>query len=369
MQKLKICLISLTIPPDRQDGAAKFFKGIYNYLKNQDHEVTLLTAKWDKELNDPNIIQIKIIKKRFLWLPHFLLGVFKYLRSHEFDIIHGNATKGSLPIILSNKKRFISTIHDLGPFETRFTLIPIEKNLTKLAVNKATKITTCSESIKRQIKKYIPKVNSNKIFNLYSAIEDKFKPYPEEAKILRSKLNLTGPILLYIGRIAKYKGVEEIIKAYYLAKKVIPNLNLVIGGKPDFSTQKSYQIWRKKYKDIKFIGFVNSKEIPIYYTMGDIFITYSYASEGFGLTPIEAIACGTPVICSSLSAYREVLKDNAVFVPPQKPELLAEAIIRLIKNDNLRENLVSKATNFIKRYSWEEVGRKLENLYRNFLNE
>ena len=369
MRKLNICLISLTIPPDRQDGAAKFFKGIYEYLKDQGHKVTLLTAKWDKEINDPNIYQIKIIKKRFLWLPHFLIGVFKYLRAHEFDIIHGNASKGALPIILSNKKKFIATIHDLGPFETRFTLIPIEKNLIKLAVKKATNITTCSGSIKKQIKYYIPEVNAEKIFNLYSAIEDKFKPYPEEAKYLKSKLNIEGPILLYLGRIAQYKGVDDIIKAYEIAKKVIPNLNLVIGGKPDFSSQKNYQIWKNKYQEIKFIGFVSPEEIPIYYTMADIFITYSYASEGFGLTPIEAIACGTPVICSSIPAYKEVLKDNAVFVPPRKPKLLAEDIIKLLKNDNLRKNLTLKAKEFIKRYSWEEVGKKLEKLYNNFLYE
>ena len=65
----------------------------------------------------------------------------KYLRTHQFDIIHGNGPKGALPIILSNKKRFITTIHDLGPFETRFTKIPFEKLLIKYVIKKATIIT------------------------------------------------------------------------------------------------------------------------------------------------------------------------------------------------------------------------------------
>jgi glycosyltransferase involved in cell wall biosynthesis len=367
MEKLNICLVSLTFAPDTQDGAAKFFNGIYNYLKNQGHNVKVITGKWNLELTDPNIIQLHLIRKRFLWFPQFNLSTIKYLKRHKFDVIHGNSPKGILPIILSNQKRFISTIHDLGPFETSFTRIPIEKFMIKLAVERSTYITTCSEFIRKEIKYYIPKVEINSITNLYSAIEDKYKPLPLKAKKLKQQLQIEGPIILYIGRIAKYKGVDDIIKAYRIAKKEIPNLNLVMGGKPDFYMEKIYQEWKQKYKDIHFVGFVSEKEIPIYYSMGDIFVTYSYASEGFGLTPIEAIACGTPVICSSMIAYKEVLQDNAIFVPPRNPEKLAEEIVSLLQNDSKREALIEKAQKFIKRYSWDSVGQKLEKTYYKFL--
>lgn len=368
MEKLNIVLVTLTFAPDTQDGAAKFFTGIYNYLKNQGHNVKVITGKWNINLSDPNIIQLNIIPKRFLWFPQFNLSTVKYLRTQEFDIIHGNSPKGILPIILSNQKRFISTIHDLGPFETSFTRIPIEKFIIKLAVERSTYITTCSDFIRKEIKDYIPKVDINTIFNLYSAIEDKYKPLPLEAKKLKQQLQIEGPIILYIGRIAKYKGVDNIIKAYKIAKKEIPNLNLVMGGKPDFYMEKIYQEWKQKYKDIHFVGFVSEKEIPVYYSMGDVFVTYSYASEGFGLTPIEAIACGTPVICSSMIAYKEVLQNNAIFVPPRNSQQLAKEIVSLLKDDSKREELIKKAQNFIKRYSWDSVGQKLEKVYYKFLD-
>lgn len=360
--KLNICLIALTIPPDSQDGEAKFFRGIYEYLKKR-HNVRLLTGKWNYELKDPNIIQLDIIRKRFLWFPQFNLKTIKYLRNHKFDIIHGNGPKGSLPIILANYKKFISTIHDMGPFETRFTRIPLERLLIKYVSQKSTYITTCSESIKKEIKYFIPKIDKNKIFNLYSAIEDKFKPYPAEAEILKSQMKIEGPVILYIGRITTYKGVKYLISAYKIAKKKISNLNLVIGGMPDFSMKKTYQKWKKKYSDIRFMGFIPQDQLPIYYSLGDVFITYSHASEGFGLTPIEAIACGTPVICSSIPAYKEVLKDNAIYVSPQSPELLAKEIINFIRDEELRKYLVVKAQKFIKRYTWDELGKKLEKLY------
>ncbi|MFX1238367.1 MAG: glycosyltransferase family 4 protein [Promethearchaeota archaeon] len=368
MKRLKICLISLTIPPDKQDGAAKFFRGIYEYLKKKGHHVILITGKWGVELTDPNIIQVKIIKKRFMWMPQFTMGVIKLLRSQEFDIVHGNAPKGTLPIILSRINKFITTIHDLGPFETKFSLIPIEKNLIKYVVKKATNITTCSESIRRQVKHYNPSVSLDKIVNLYSAIEEKYKPFPKEASALKKKLNISGPVLLYIGRIAHYKGIEDIINAYIIAKKEIPDITLVVGGKPDFTMKAKYEMWKRKYKDIKFVGFLSEKDIPVYYTMGDIFITYSHASEGFGLTPIEAIACGTPVICSLLPAYKEVLKNNAIFVPPKKPLLLAQKIVYYLKNPKEREKIIKEAQKFIQRYTWDEVGKKLEKIYYDFNN-
>ncbi|GAG75847.1 unnamed protein product, partial [marine sediment metagenome] len=191
---------------------------------------------------------------------------------------------------------------------------------------------------------------------------------PLEANKLKQQLQIEGPIILYIGRIAKYKGVDNIIKAYKIAKKEIPNLNLVMGGKPDFYMEKIYQEWKQKYKDIHFVGFVSEKEIPVYYSMGDVFVTYSYASEGFGLTPIEAIACGTPVICSSMIAYKEVLQNNAIFVPPRNSQQLAKEIVSLLKDDSKREALIKKAQNFIKRYSWDSVGQKLEKVYYKFLD-
>ena len=250
MEKLNICVVSLTLAPDSQDGAAKFLTGLYNYMKHQGHNVQAIPGKGNSDFKDPDIFQIEIIRKRFLWFPQFNFHAMKYLRSHNFDVIHGNGPKGVVPIILANKKRFISTIHDLGPFETEFTRIPIEKFLIKYTVKKSSFITTCAESIRKQIKYYIPHVNINQIFNLYSAIEDKYKPLPKKAQELKQKLNIEGPVLLYIGRIAKYKGILDIIRAYQIAKKQIPNLNLVLGGKPDFSMQKIYQGWRQKYTDI-----------------------------------------------------------------------------------------------------------------------
>ncbi|MHA1729467.1 MAG: glycosyltransferase family 4 protein [Promethearchaeota archaeon] len=87
MEKLKICHVSLTVFPDRKDGAAKFQRGIFNELKARGHDIILLTAKWGEGFKDPNIISINVPNSRFLWLPKFGLKFSRFLKKNNFDII------------------------------------------------------------------------------------------------------------------------------------------------------------------------------------------------------------------------------------------------------------------------------------------
>ncbi|NVM17790.1 MAG: glycosyltransferase family 4 protein [Candidatus Lokiarchaeota archaeon] len=367
MKKLKICLISLTVSPDGADGEAKVIRAHFEYLKQQGHNVKLITGKWNKDLGNPDIIQFDLIRKRFFWVPHFYYKVIKYLRTNNFDIIHANSAKAALPIILVGRKRFICTIHDFTPFETKLTTVPLERLLIKFISKRASKIMTVSNFVKREFLHYIPRIDRNKIATIYNGIEEKYKPYPLEAQRLKEKLHIQGPVLLYIGRIAPYKGVANIIEAYRLVKTENPNVNLVIGGKPDYLMEKEFNKWRETYKDVHFMGYLPEDEVPYYFSMGDIFLTYSSSSEGFGLTPLEAISCGTPVICSSILVYREILGDSALFVPPGDSLKLAEKIKILLNDIELRNNLVKKAQIFIKKYSWNSVGKRLEKEYLEFL--
>jgi glycosyltransferase involved in cell wall biosynthesis len=367
MNKLKICLVSLTASPDTADGEAKVVRALFDYLKNQGHNVKLITGMWNLNLNNPDIIQIKLTRKRFLWVFQFNYKITKYLKKKEFDIIHANSIKAALPIILSNKKKFICTIHDFTPFETKLTVIPFEKILTKVVSKKATYLITVSNFIKEKFSSFLPKIDKKRIVTIYNGIDTKFRPYPEEAKKLKEKLEITGPVLLYIGRIAPYKGVEHIINAYKITKVAIPNLNLIIGGTPDYIMEIKYEEWKKDHQDILFMGYIEENDLPIYYSMADVFITYSSSSEGFGLTSLEAIACGTPVICSDLKVFREVLQDNVLFVPAENPELLSKKIQSLINNETLRLNLINNAQILLNKYNWSNSGRELEQLYNKFL--
>jgi len=367
MEKLKLCHIALATYPDRKDGASKFQCGLYNELRNRGHDITLLTAKWGEGFQDQNIQTLEIPKLRFLWVPKFTMKYRSVLQKNDFDIIHSNGSRASLPIMFANKP-FIATIHDVGPFQTNFSRLPFVKWVERKNAQDAKRIITCAESNRAEISKYMG-AEIAKIFNVNSAVDPKFKPEPQKAKALREKLNLKGPVIYYVGRIEFYKGIADILAAYKLAKKDIPDLNLVIGGGATLTMQETVESWKREYPEVNFVGIVPDEEMSTYYSMADVFCTYSYASEGFGLTPVEALNCGTPVIASTMPAFKEVLQKYAYFVEPQQPQLLAQQFIQFFKNLDQGKQLVKDAQLFLQRYTWKNVGDLVENVYQGYLQE
>lgn len=361
MDKLKICHISLAAYPDHRDGSAKFERSIYEELKSRGHNISLLTVKWSEGFTDENIHTIDVPNSRFLWVPKYATFYRKYLKTHDFDIIHANGARGALPVILA-KKPYVTHIHDVGPFQASFSAIPGLKWLEKKNAQTASKIMCGAQSAKKEISHYM-NVNLDKIEVVSVGIEPGFQPAPKKGQELKENLGLDGPVMFFVGRIAFYKGVDDIIKAYNLAKKEIPDLRCVIGGKPTLKMGPAVERWKHDNPDVYFAGVIPDEELPTYYSMADMFITYSYASEGFGITPVESLSCGTPVICSNLSAYKEVLQDQAVFVEPQNPKLLAKNIIEQVKNPEIGLEKVRSAGPLLQKYSWKEVVNRIESVY------
>ncbi len=361
MDKLKICHISLAVFPDHKDGSANFERSIYEELKFRGHDITLLTGKWSEGFKDEHIHAIDVPNSRFLWVPKFSAYYRKYLKTHDFDIIHANGARGALPVILA-KKPYVTHIHDVGPFQASFSTMPGLKWLEKKNAQTATKIMCGAQSARKEISHYMD-VNLDKIEVVSVGVGSEFKPVPQKGQELKEKLGIKGPVMFYVGRIAFYKGVEDILKAYKIAKKEIPDLKCVIGGKPTLKMETAVEQWKHDNPDIIFTGIIPVEDLPIYYSMADMFITYSYASEGFGITPVESLSCGTPVICSNLSAYKEVLQDQAVFVEPKNPKLLAKNIIDQAKNPEIGLEKVRTAGHLLQNYSWKEVVNRIESVY------
>lgn len=365
MRRLKICIISLGVFPDHKDGSANYIRGVFDELKIRGHEVTMLTAQWDQGFTDPNILTVKVPNSRFLWVPKFARKFRRYLKKHDFDIIQANGSRGAIPVLLA-KKPYIGLIHDMGPFEADFTKIPILKWLERKNAHQAKKIITNSNITKQGIIE-IMGADPAKVTTVYCGYDEQYHPMPEEAAKLKKTLGLEGPVLYYVGRIAFYKGVDQIIQAFLETKKIVSNLNLVIGGKPTLKMKQEYDRWKQQYPEVTFVGMVPEEMMATYYSMADAFVTYSFASEGFGITPIEAIACGTPVICSDMPAYQEILENNALFVPRNSPKLLTDAFIDFFTHPEKQRQLIEKGKEHIKKYTWKAVVERIEHVYSEYL--
>ncbi|MBD3229806.1 MAG: glycosyltransferase [Candidatus Lokiarchaeota archaeon] len=362
---MKICLVSLGFYPDLTGGRAVYTFNLYKELKKREHEVEVLTGFWNKKIKDPMIKQFKIIKKRYLWVPLLFIQCLKELWLNSYDIIHSVGSRESIICYFSFKKYF-ATVHDTGSFEVRLSIL--YKFVSKI-ISRAVSVIVPSKTIKARLQKFIPKINEKKIIPIPNGVDmDKFHPINErEITKFKEKLGIQGKIILYLGRISYYKGIEDIIDAFLSIRKQIKDVNLILAGKPAAEMVNKYQEWKKKYSglEIYFTGFIPDDHLIRYYGIADIFVTYSWAAEGFGFTPIEAMACGVPVISSNIPVFREVLQDKAILIPPKRSDLLADALMNILQNNKLSKKLSTEGLNYArKNYNWEKSVDNYEKLYK-----
>jgi glycosyltransferase involved in cell wall biosynthesis len=187
---------------------------------------------------------------------------------------------------------------------------------------------------------------------------------------IREKYDLdeTAKIILFVGRLDHYKGCHYLINAFSRVLNDIPEARLILVGKGPLEMELRSQI-RKKGLTSKIIlaGYVRDKDLPNYYGASDLFVLPSISfHEGFGLVQLEAMACGKPVITTTLSGVAEVDSEGtcSIHVPPKDEISLAEAIKHLLKKCRVMEDMAKNARKKAINYSWENVVKKLEVTYK-----
>lgn len=228
----------------------------------------------------------------------------------------------------------------------------------------AERIITVSESLKREVIKYL-KVPEYKINVIYNGKDDIFKPLNlAEIADARKKYNLGDlPFILYVGVLQPIKNIPSLIKAFYKLKNKIKHKLVIVGGKgwqyeEIFKTVKNLNL----QKDVLFIGNVPNKELPPLYNAADVFV-FPSLYEAFGIPPLEAMACGIPVITSNVSSLPEVVGDAGIMVDPYDVEGLANVIHNVLINDGLREYMIKKGLERAKLFSWKKCAKETLEVY------
>lgn len=263
-----------------------------------------------------------------------------------------------------DKSKTIAYIHDVlflsNPeyytiFE-RLYFAPL-KFLTWLA----NEIITVSEEEKLRLLRFKFSANPEKIKVVHHGVDPSFSPresYPPEViEGIRRKFNLPPKFLLYVGRLNLRKNVDHLLKAIPLLKdKAIP---LVIVGADDWKkSNHSLIISELEVQDrIHFTGAIY-QELGIVYSLATVFCFPSYA-ESFGLPPLEAMACGIPVVVSNTTSLPEICGDAGYYITPDKPEEIALAIDNLLVNEKLYDDKKVQGLKQAKKFTWENAARKV----------
>lgn len=287
--------------------------------------------------------------------------LIRLLRRQD-DVIHipnQNFTRYALFI----KKPFVVTVHDLIRFHFGFARETItEKILLKLdirGIKRASHIIAVSNHTKNDLIKYL-KIPDDRISVIYNGIDRSiFKPY-------NIKL-LDKPYILYVGSERPRKNMDRLLQAFAILKKEFTELRLVKVGEPGRTDQYRSQTLRRLdsleiTNDVIFIEYVPDLILAYYYSSAALLV-YPSLYEGFGLPPLEAMACGCPVVASNTSSLPEVMGEAGIMVDPYDINGLAKAMRDVLSNRQLREDMISKGQEQAKKFSWETATEQTQQVY------
>lgn len=294
--------------------------------------------------------------------------------NEKFDLIHYpyfDFFRPTLPLVKKNTT--LVTIHDLIPLLFPRHYPPGIKGTInlfrqKLALKNIDGVITVSSSTKEDVEKIL-KIPSSKVFTVYSAPSDNFKKIkdPSRLKLTKDKFNLSQKFALFVGGVNWNKNLINLAQAC-----IDTNLNLVLVG-DDFKNRqnldhpelKSFANFLERYENhslISMLGFVEQKDLVVVYNLAQVLLLPSFY-EGFGLPILEAQACGTPVITSDTSSMPEIAGFGAIYVDPASPDDIADKLKKVLEDANLRNNLIEKGVENLKKYSWEKTALETVKVY------
>ena len=258
----------------------------------------------------------------------------------------------------------VLTVHDLAflryPQTVRLKTVAILRACLRISLEFADAVITPSTSTK------------NDLVTFYNYPEEKitvvplglnhnvYKPARDRNLIKNFKLkHFQKKYILFLGTLEPRKNIVSLLEAYsFLCKKMSFNLapDLVFAGGEGWKNrafEKKYQSLDKTIRDkIRFLGYLPQEELPILYSGADVFV-FPSLWEGFGLPPLEAMACGTPVVTSNVSSLPEVAGDAALLVDPGSPEQIAEAIYQILADEVLASKLKSAGLVQAAKFTWK----------------
>lgn len=367
---MKIGIVSPYAYP-RPGGANSYIRETYEHLRMLGHEVRIVTAPWGDDPPGRDIIQIGraiavpyngsigriTLSLRLEWL------VNRMLERERFDVIHHHEPLVpllSMQILDRATCPNVATFHAFGDFSLSYWLgRPIgEHYMRKLAVRIAV-----SSAARHFVSRYFPgeyRIIPNGVdVDFYQSA----RPFPEYRD---GKCNI-----LFIGRAERRKGALDLARAYALVRKQRPDVRLIlVSAGPQLNEVRRF-VRRERLADVLFAGRVSDVDKARFLRTADIFCAPSTGRESFGIVLLEAMAAGTAVVASDIHGYKRVVQRNvsALLVEPKDPEALAEALMRLIDEPELRAELAEAGRQKAPEYDWSHVTKQLLGIYEEVVRQ
>lgn len=372
---MKICIVSDLYYP-YPGGIAEHVYHTACELKKLGHDVKILSTNYpwlkSKDVEHPDIDVLRVgrahrvsINKSVGIIPmgfHLSRKIRSILNSYNFDIIHIHAPNSflALRVVKYSKAKNIATFHAASPeLKWHKFLYPFIQPYIRKVDGAIAVSSVALETMQRAL---ISKTKPLAIIIPNGVDAERFSPMLEPIPELKKEGKFN---ILFVGRFEPRKGLEYLISAFRIVRQQIPSAQLVVVGK---GWAKSLFNDNAKFgspEGIKFAGFVEHSLLPRYYASCNVFCSPATDRESFGIVLLEGMASGSAVIASRIPGYSQVITDgeDGLLFEPQNPSAIADAIIKIYKDVELRDRLVGNGRRTALKYSWSKVTKEIENFY------
>lgn len=310
------------------------------------------------------------------WRMSVLLAYYARLNMDRWlpasDIFH--ATDHLLPPL--NNSGSVFTIHDLiFRFFPEYHL-PLNRWFLDLMLPKfmqrAEAMIAVSENTKRDVIRLM-NIPAEKISVIYEGVHSSFRPIESHAELerVRAAYQLPPRFILFFSTIEPRKNLVTLLDAYAeLVKQNADTPPLVVMGRKGWLYQATLQHIQDLGLTQRVIltDWVDSRDVPCVLNLADVFV-FPSLYEGFGLTPLEAMACGAPVISSNASSLPEVIGDAGILVAPRDVGGFVQAITRVLEDTPLRQDLRLRGLQQARKFTWERTARETLAVYESVLKK
>ena len=287
------------------------------------------------------------------------------LRRLRPDVLHGL----SYALPLAHVGAMVVTVLDLS-----FLRFPQYFNranrvylgaMTRLAVRRARRVIAISEFTRTEIVRLLG-VPPERVAVVHCGVDERFRPVRDPAVLetFRRERGLPERFILYLGTIEPRKNLERLLDAYARIRRHLPH-KLVLAGGRGWKAEGVYAriAALDLERDVLLPGYVPMEEQPLWYNGADVYV-YPSLYEGFGLPPLEAMACGTPVVAARAASLPEVVGDAAVLVDPLSVDALSEALLRVASDADLRRTLGLAGVARAEQFTWTRTALQTLEVYR-----
>ena len=382
----RVCLVTHYFPPHK-GGIEQVSFEQSKRLTQSGYQIDVLTSKFEGRNTNP-LKGLKIhhypslnVAKRF-GVPYPIISFKAYktftkvIQNCDLVHAHGHVYMASYlagMVAKKLKKPFIVTQHNTFiDYQSFLTTIEQLNDFTigKSVLKNADKIITVS----KETMKYVLKLGADKTKTsvIYNGVDiNHFRPVNKEESKKKLGLPEDRKIILSVRRLVYKNGIGTLIEAAPLVAKNHPDVLFIVAGKGPSRKLIEDRIKELQIEDnIKLTGFVPDELLPTYYDAADYFLLPSASGEGLPLVLLEAMACGLPVIATTVGGTPEIVthQKNGILVPPRNPEAMAEAISAILSKKELGHSIGEEARRTVEnRFSWEQNVQQLKEIYNEFL--